>query len=59
MTTSADVLLLTRREPRLTWGAQLDDDRSTVRKQYIAALKAADRGDYAPLLALVRAVQEE
>lgn len=53
------MLLLTKREPRLTWGAQLDDDRSTVRKQYIAALKAADRGDYAPLRALVRVAREE
>jgi len=38
---------------RLEWGAELDNP-SDARTQYIAALRAADQEDYAPLLAFAR-----
>jgi Fic-DOC domain mobile mystery protein B len=37
---------------RFTWGASLDKD--VFRTQYIAALRAADQGDFAPLIEFVR-----
>ena len=49
----ADALLVGLREARQEWGAELDNP-SDARKQYIAALRAADQGDYAPLLAFTR-----
>lgn len=45
----ADVLLEGMGERGLGWGAELDDP-SAARGQYIAALRAADDGDYGPLL---------
>ena len=50
----ADALLAAAQRPRFSWGAG-DLERATdARADYIAALKAADRGDLAPLLAFVR-----
>jgi Fic-DOC domain mobile mystery protein B len=37
-----------------TWGSGSLDDKGDVRDRYIRALRAADMGDYAPLLAFVR-----
>lgn len=45
----ADALLVGLGQPRLSWGAELDNP-SDARTTYIAALRAADQGDYAPLL---------
>jgi Fic-DOC domain mobile mystery protein B len=52
---AADLLMLSVGEQPFTWGggADLADD-SNIRSSYIAALRAADGGDYAPLLAFVR-----
>ena len=49
-------LLLEKRldRPRFTWGSTDLEQRGEARKRYIAALQAADRGDYAPLLAFAR-----
>ena len=49
----ADFWLVTRGTSRLVWGLGLDDQGSAVRDTYIAALKAADREDWAPLLSFV------
>jgi len=38
-------------EPRIDWGGDLDD-AGAMRKRYISALRAADGGDYSPLLQL-------
>lgn len=45
----ADALLDRLGERRVGWGAELNDPTS-ARSQYIAALRAADRDDYRPLL---------
>lgn len=48
----ADILVAARGVPALTWGASLDlAQPGLARRQYIAALQAADQGNYAPLLA--------
>ncbi len=49
-------LLLEKRldRPRFTWGSTDLEQPGAARQRYIAALQAADRGDYAPLLAFVR-----
>jgi len=49
-------LLLEKRlgRPRFTWGSADLERTGEVRQRYIAALQAADKGDYAPLLAFVR-----
>jgi hypothetical protein len=39
---------------RFTWGEDALIDEGGVRARYIAALRAADARDYAPLLAFVR-----
>jgi Fic-DOC domain mobile mystery protein B len=50
----ADIVLLRGGLPSFTWGrANLAID-GDFRKQYIAALRAADNGDITPLLAFVR-----
>jgi Fic-DOC domain mobile mystery protein B len=49
-----DILLRAIGQPPFTWGsANLDDDGAT-RDAYIAALRAADHGDYQALAAFVR-----
>lgn len=50
----ADVLLARLGRPRFTWGSKNLADPSKTRTRYIDALRAADRHDYAPLLAFVR-----
>ncbi|MEP7000523.1 MAG: mobile mystery protein B [bacterium] len=50
----ADTLLHAERRPRFSWGAT-DLVRAThARADYLSALRAADTGDYAPLLAFAR-----
>lgn len=39
---------------RFSWGGEEIIEANDCRQQYIRALQAADRGDYAPLLAFVR-----
>ena len=51
---AADVLLARLGRPRFTWGSKKLVDSSETRTRYIDALRAADRHDYAPLLAFVR-----
>ncbi|MFA6526871.1 MAG: Fic family protein [Candidatus Babeliales bacterium] len=51
----ADLLIAQRGRPRFSWGAAHDLYASTpIRKKYIDALRSADRGDYAALLAFAR-----
>lgn len=51
----ADLYCQVSREPRLLWGAAQNIEVDTVvRRQYIAALQAADRGDIEPLLAFAQ-----
>ncbi len=50
----ADLLAVRLGRPRFTWGRINLADLSATRKAYIAALKAADAGDYAPLIAFCR-----
>ncbi|MBU4327489.1 MAG: mobile mystery protein B [Proteobacteria bacterium] len=50
-----DILLANLlKKPRFTWGSGNLVDAGDCRKQYINALRAADRYDYGPLLAFVR-----
>ena len=51
---AADVLLTRLGRPRFTWGSKNLVDSSETRTRYVHALRAADRHDYAPLLAFVR-----
>jgi Fic-DOC domain mobile mystery protein B len=51
---AADVLLVRLGRSRFTWGSKHLADPSMTRTRYIYALRAADRHDYAPLLAFVR-----
>jgi hypothetical protein len=41
-------------QPRFTWGSGNLISAGECRKQYIDALRAADRYDYGPLLTFVR-----
>lgn len=50
----SDFLLVQAGRPRFTWGKQMLKAESTVRKQYIDALKKADKQDYAALAIFVR-----
>lgn len=50
----ADLLLVQYGAERFSWGATNLVAESEVRQQYLDALRAADRGDYGPLLAFVR-----
>ncbi|ALJ16264.1 mobile mystery protein B [Sphingopyxis macrogoltabida] len=51
----ADLLAIQLGQPRFTWGRVNLVDPSKTRKEYIAALKAADTGDYDHLIAFSRA----
>lgn len=50
----ADALLRTYSQPRFTWGSNQTADSRDIRKQYITALREADKGSIAPLLEFVR-----
>jgi Fic-DOC domain mobile mystery protein B len=50
----ADGLLYAERQPRFSWGGGDLMRATNARVDYLAALRAADRGDFAPLLAFVR-----
>jgi Fic-DOC domain mobile mystery protein B len=51
----ADLLLVQRLHcPRFSWGRENLTNPGEVRRRYIEALRAADLGDYGPLLAFVR-----
>lgn len=50
----ANILLKQNRSPIIEWPESVIGTESTVRAQYIAAIKEADRGDDQPLLALHR-----
>ena len=50
-----DIVLLSMGEKRFTWGRTENlNISSSIRKKYIAALRAADRMDYELLLKFVR-----
>ena len=52
----ADVVLLSRGNERFSWGQTSDLTKaSSIRQQYISALRAADKMDYQPLMNFVRA----
>lgn len=51
---AADLLLTSLDRPRFSWGSTNLVDVSESRRSYVAALRAADRHDIAPLLAFVR-----
>ena len=50
----ADVLLHAERQSRFSWGGGDLVRATNARADYLAALRAADHGDFAPLLAFVR-----
>lgn len=50
----ADALLRDMNVPPFTWGSGSIDVPGEVRDRYVRALRAADSGDYAPLLAFAR-----
>lgn len=50
----ADVLASRLRRPRCTWGGGELAEAGEMRDKYIAALKAADNHDFAPLFAFAR-----
>ncbi len=50
----ADLLIQRLGRPRFSWGRHNLVDAGATRAQYIAALRAADGHDYAPLLAFAR-----
>ena len=50
----ADVFLYNHDYPRIDWGGAHLDSAGTVRERYISALRAADAGDFGPLLEYVR-----
>lgn len=52
--TIADLLLVQQGAERFSWGAGNLVAEGEVRQRYLDALRAADRRDYAPLLAFVR-----
>lgn len=54
--TMTDLLLVQNGKERFAWGADLDRD-GEVRERYISALGAADRKDYGPLFALLKAAR--
>ncbi len=51
---AADLLVGTLGGTQFTWGEELADDREAARREYIAALREADAGDIAPLVAFAR-----
>ncbi len=50
----ADVLVRCLGQPAFTWGSRRLVDPSDTRQQYLTALRAADRGNYEPLVRFVR-----
>ena len=46
----ADVLLFNHDLPRIEWGGPGLDAAGDMRRSYLDALRAADRGDFGPLL---------
>jgi Fic-DOC domain mobile mystery protein B len=54
-----DLLLTRNGGQRFTWGEDILTAEGTVRAGYIAALRAADAHDYAPLFAFVRSGASE
>ena len=50
----ANILLKQNRSPIIEWPEEAVGTESTVRSEYIAAIKEADNGDDQPLLALHR-----
>jgi Fic-DOC domain mobile mystery protein B len=50
----ANILLKQNRSPIIEWPETVIGSESTVRKEYIAAIKDADRGDEEPFIALHR-----
>ena len=50
----ADVLLHAERQPRFSWGGGDLVRATNARTDYLAALRAADHGNFSPLLAFVR-----
>ncbi len=50
----ADLLVQKLGQPRFTWGSKSITETTETRDRYITALRAADNGDFQPLLAFVR-----
>jgi Fic-DOC domain mobile mystery protein B len=50
----ADALLHAERQPQFSWGGGELTRATNARSDYLAALRAADEGDFSPLLAFVR-----
>lgn len=50
----ADILLFNFDIPHIEWGAGSLDSASEMRNQYISALKAADKGNFGPLLGYIQ-----
>jgi Fic-DOC domain mobile mystery protein B len=50
----ADALLHGERQPRFSWGGGGLASTTSARANYLAALRAADHGNFSPLLAFVR-----
>jgi len=51
---AADLLIGTLGGTQFTWGEELADDSAVARREYIAALREADAGNIAPLVAFAR-----
>lgn len=51
---ATDLLLVALGRPRFSWGRESLVDASETRQRYVAALRAADGHDLAPLLAFIR-----
>lgn len=51
---ATDLAMASVGAPRFTWGGTSLVEASATRSEYISALRAADRGDFRPLLAFVR-----
>lgn len=51
---ATDLVMESVGAPRFTWGGTSLVEASATRSAYISALRAADRGDFRPLLAFVR-----
>ena len=51
---AADLLLVSMGRPRFSWGSTNLVNANETRQQYVAALRAADARDYAPLMQFVR-----
>jgi len=49
-----DIFLVRAGQPRFTWGSEKLEVENTMRKQYINALRTADKHDYAALAEFVR-----